>query len=73
MAVQKQRIPFTNSNLEANLCKVPPPQMHPEIKNANCTLDKTIGMQLAAWSSGMILAQGARGPGFNSRNSPHCQ
>ena len=25
---------------------------------------------LAAWSSGMILAQGARGPGINSRSSP---
>ena len=25
---------------------------------------------MAAWSSGMSLAQGARGPGFNSRSSP---
>ena len=25
---------------------------------------------LAAWSSGMILASGARSPGFNSRSSP---
>ena len=25
---------------------------------------------MAAWSSGMILAQGARGPGLNSRSSP---
>ena len=25
---------------------------------------------LAAWSSGMILASGTRGPGFNSRSSP---
>ena len=27
-------------------------------------------MQKAAWSSGMILASGARGPGLNSRSSP---
>ncbi len=26
--------------------------------------------RLAAWSSGMILASGARGPGLNSRSSP---
>jgi hypothetical protein len=25
----------------------------------------------AVWSSGMIFAQGARGPGFNSQNSPY--
>ena len=28
------------------------------------------GPVLAVWSSGMILASGARGPGFNSQNSP---
>ena len=28
------------------------------------------GNTLAVWSSGMILASGARGPGFNSQNSP---
>ena len=27
-------------------------------------------MQMAAWSSGMILASGARGPGLNSWSSP---
>ena len=38
--------------------------------------DETLGQHelacahLAVWSSGMILASGARGPGFNSQNSP---
>ena len=27
-------------------------------------------VHVAVWSSGMILASGARGPGFNSQNSP---
>ena len=27
-------------------------------------------VQMAAWSSGMILVSGARGPGLNSRSSP---
>ena len=35
-------------------------QLHPGIHTEH----------LAAWSSGMILAQGARGPGFTSRSSP---
>ena len=34
--------------------------------------DATVGSLVpsAAWSSGMILASGARGPGFNSQSSP---
>jgi hypothetical protein len=32
--------------------------------------DEITAATMAAWSSGMILASGARGPGFNSRSSP---
>ena len=39
--------------------------LHP-VQVEQCDAD----LQLAAWSSGMILASGARGPGFNSRSSP---
>ena len=35
-----------------------------------CSSGSTLDVSLAAWSSGMILASGARGPGFNSRSSP---
>ena len=37
-----------------------------------CVDDATVGSLIpsAAWSSGMILASGARGPGFNSQSSP---
>ena len=37
----------------------------------NSSLRAEVFTVSAAWSSGMILAQGARGPGFNSQNSPH--
>jgi len=32
--------------------------------------DHRFDQHLAGWSTGMILAQGARGPGLNSQNSP---
>ena len=38
----------------------------------DCDEHVTVGSLVpsAAWSSGMILASGARGPGFNSQSSP---
>ena len=36
---------------------------------ARVSLD-SIYFTLGCWSSGMILAWGARGPGFNSQNNP---
>ena len=43
-------------------------------KKANTTpphaCSNNLEIHLAVWSSGMILAQGARGPGFNSQPSP---
>ena len=35
-----------------------------------CYITVRYQVQLACWSSGMILASGARGPGFNSRTGP---
>ena len=40
--------------------------MWPASKVSPCAMSEAT----AAWSSGMILAQGARGPGFNSQSSP---
>jgi hypothetical protein len=40
---------------------------HPHLASMTCDVSFKAS---AAWSSGMILAQGARGPGFNSRSSP---
>ena len=38
--------------------------------NRCCLNSEIFDPKMAAWSSGMILAQGARDPVFNSRSSP---
>ena len=48
-----------------------PRRKYPQSSSAHTGNEvKTVISPLAAWSSGMILASGARGPGFNSRSSP---
>ena len=45
--------------------------IHPSSLPRCVTVLAIAGQQgMAVWSSGMILASGARGPGFNSQNSP---
>ena len=34
------------------------------------TFFRCLGVYVAVWSSGMVLASGARGAGFNSHSSP---
>ena len=41
----------------------------PRLQNGSAMVSEAL-LPLAVWSSGMILASGARGPGFNSRSSP---
>ena len=52
-------------------CCVPATDCQASQKQGSC--EATCILQPAAWSSGMILASGARGPGFNSRSSPFPQ
>ena len=46
------------------------PSALPDVASFPDTLLDKAYVSLAAWSSGMILASGARGLGFNSRSSP---
>ena len=64
---------FNSRGMETCRGSIPPPR---RFIMSCCTLyplrivEAMSIFQLAAWSSGMILASGARGPGFNSRSSP---
>ena len=51
-------------------CRVSVPPPSGPRANTEWFPTTTTRLQLAAWSSGMILASGARGPGLNSRSSP---
>ena len=57
----------TDKNALMNTSKdAPKPRKNAKQSAEQCELLN----QLAAWSCGMILATGAKGPGFNSQNSP---
>ena len=64
---------FNSRGMETCRGSIPPPRRFLMSWCTLCPLHIVEAMPIfhpAAWSSGMILASGARGPGFNSRSSP---